>query len=94
MTKVIYKDGHYEVYRNGKFQCSADTRHEAEQDREEAEESEAEDADRSDCVYAYVYGWKEENKCKELAEVIGCDEDEVVMFKHCGVVERSVYSRA
>ena len=37
MTKVIYKDGHYEVYRNGKFQCSADTRHEAEQDREEAE---------------------------------------------------------
>ena len=37
MIKVIYKDGHYEVYRNGKFQCSADTRHEAEQDREEAE---------------------------------------------------------
>ena len=93
MTKVIYKDGHYEVYRNGKFQCSADTRHEAEQDREEAEESEAEDADRSDCVYAYVYGWKEENKRKELAKVIGCDEDEVVMFKHCGVVNHSVYSR-
>ena len=38
--------------------------------------------------------WKEENKRKELAEVIGCDEDEVIMFKHCGVVERSVYSRA
>ena len=37
MTKVIYKSGHYEVYKNGKFQCSADTRHEAEQDREEAE---------------------------------------------------------
>ena len=37
MTKVIYKNGHYEVYRNGTFQCSADTRHEAEQDREEAE---------------------------------------------------------
>ena len=37
MIKVIYKDGHYDVYRNGKFQCSADTRHEAEQDREEAE---------------------------------------------------------
>ena len=37
MTKVIYKNGHYEVYRNGKFQCSADTRHEAEQDKEEAE---------------------------------------------------------
>lgn len=93
MTKVIYKNGHYEVYRNGKFQCSADTQHEAEQDKEEAEESEAEDADRSDCVYTYVYGWKEENKRKELAEVIGCDEDEVVMFKYCGVVERSVYSR-
>ena len=37
MTKVIYKNGHYEVYRSGKFQCSADTRHEAEQNREEAE---------------------------------------------------------
>ena len=37
MTKIIYKNGHYEVYRNGKFWCSADTRHEAEQDREEAE---------------------------------------------------------
>ena len=37
MIKVVYKNGHYEVYRNGKFQCSADTRHEAEQDREEAE---------------------------------------------------------
>ena len=37
MTKVVYKNGHYEVYRNGKFQCSADTRHEAEQDKEEAE---------------------------------------------------------
>ena len=40
MIKVIYKDGHYEVYRNGKFQCSADTRNEAEQDREEEEEKE------------------------------------------------------
>lgn len=37
MTKVIYKNGHYEVYKNGFFQCSADTRHEAEQDKEEAE---------------------------------------------------------
>ena len=37
MAKVIYKNGHYEVYKNGKFQCSADTRREAEQDREEAE---------------------------------------------------------
>ena len=37
MIKVIYKDGHYEVYRNEFFQCSADTRHEAEQDKEEAE---------------------------------------------------------
>ena len=37
MTKVIYKSGYYEVYRNGEFQCSADTRHEAEQEQEEAE---------------------------------------------------------
>ena len=37
MTKVIYKNGHYEVYRNGKFQCSADTRREAEQEKEAAE---------------------------------------------------------
>lgn len=37
MAKVIYKNGHYEVYKNSKFQCSADTRHEAEQNREEAE---------------------------------------------------------
>ena len=37
MTKVIYKNGHYEVYKNGFFQCSADTRHEAEQGKEEAE---------------------------------------------------------
>lgn len=37
MTKVIYKDGHYEVYKDGKFQCSADTRHEAEQEKEAAE---------------------------------------------------------
>ena len=37
MTKVIYKNGHYEVHKNGKFLCSADTRHEAEQDKEEAE---------------------------------------------------------
>ena len=44
MTKVIYKNGHYEVYRNGKFQCSADTRHEAEQDKEvvEAEKEDGE----------------------------------------------------
>ena len=35
MTKVVYKSGHYEVYKNGKLWCSADTRHEAEQDREE-----------------------------------------------------------
>ena len=37
MTKVIYKNGHYEVYKDGKLWCSADTRHEAEQDKEEAE---------------------------------------------------------
>ena len=37
MTKVIYKNKHYEVYKDGKFQCSADTRHEAEQDKEEVE---------------------------------------------------------
>ena len=42
MTKVIYKNGHYEVYRNGVFQCSADTRHEAEQDMEEAEREDGE----------------------------------------------------
>ena len=42
MTKIIYKNGHYEVYRNGKFQCSAYTRHEAEQDREEAEKEDGE----------------------------------------------------
>ena len=42
MTKVIYKNGHDEVYRNGKFQRSADTRHEAEQDREEAEKEDGE----------------------------------------------------
>ena len=37
MIKVIYKDGHYEVYRNGKVQCSADTRHEAEVEKEDGE---------------------------------------------------------
>ena len=37
MTKVIYKNGHYEVYKDGEFWRSADTRHEAEQNREEAE---------------------------------------------------------
>lgn len=37
MTKVVYKSGHYEIYKDGEFQCSADTRHEAEQDREETE---------------------------------------------------------
>ena len=37
MTKVIYKNKHYEVYKDGEFWCSADTRHEAEQDKEEAE---------------------------------------------------------
>ena len=42
MTKVIYKNGHYEVYKNGKFQCSADTRHEAEQEKEEAEKEDGE----------------------------------------------------
>lgn len=42
MTKVIYKSGHYVVYRNGKFLCSADTRHEAEKDREEAEKEDGE----------------------------------------------------
>ena len=42
MTKVIYKNEHYEVYRNGKVWCSADPRHEAEQDREEAEKEDGE----------------------------------------------------
>ena len=42
MTKVIYENGHYEVYRNGKFQCSADTRHEAGQDKEEVEKENGE----------------------------------------------------
>ena len=37
MTKVIYKNKHYEVYKDGKIWCSADTRHEAGQDKEEAE---------------------------------------------------------
>ena len=42
MIKVIYKDGHYEVYRNGFFQCSAEPRHEEEQEREEAEKEDGE----------------------------------------------------
>ena len=42
MVEVIYKNKHYEVYRNGKFWCSADTRHEAEQDREELEKEDGE----------------------------------------------------
>ena len=42
MTKVIYKNKHYEVYKDGKFWCSADTRHEAEQDKEEVEKEDRE----------------------------------------------------
>ena len=38
MTKVIYKNGHYEVYKDGEIQCSADTRHEAEQEAEAEKE--------------------------------------------------------
>ena len=40
-----------------------------------------------------VCSWDEESKRKEIADAIGCDEDEVVMFKCCGVVGHSVYSR-
>lgn len=58
---------------------------------EEAEEATEEDTE--DEVWVYVYSMDEEGKRKEIAEAIGCNEDEVVMFKHCGVVERSVYSR-
>ena len=58
---------------------------------EEAEEATEEDTE--DEVWVYVYSWDEEGKRKEIADSIGCDEDEVVMFKYCGVVERSVYSR-
>ena len=58
---------------------------------EEAEEATEEDTE--DEVWVYVYSWDEEGKRKEIAEAIGCNENEVVMFKHCGVVERSVYSR-
>ena len=58
---------------------------------EEAEEATEEDTE--DEVRVYVHSWDEEGKRKEIANAIGCDEDEVVMFKHCGVVERSVYSR-
>ena len=60
---------------------------------EEAEEAEAEDADRSDCVYAYVYGWRDEDKRKELAETIGCNVEEIVMFEYTGEASYSTYNR-
>lgn len=59
---------------------------------EEAEEATEEDT--TDEVWVYVYSWNEEGKRKEIADAIGCNENEVVMFKHCGVVNHSVYSRA
>lgn len=59
---------------------------------EEAEEATEEDT--TDEVWVYVYSWNEESKRKEIADAIGCNENEVVMFKHCGVVNYSVYSRA
>lgn len=59
---------------------------------EEAEEATEEDT--TDEVWVYVYSWDEEGKRKEIAEAIGCNEGEVIMFEYCGVVNYSVYSRA
>lgn len=58
---------------------------------EEAEEATEEDI--IDGVWVYVYSWDEEDKRKEIADVIGCNENEVVMFKHCEVVSYDVYSK-
>ena len=58
---------------------------------EEAEEATEEDVTDGVCVY--VYSWDEEDKRKEIANAIGCNENEVVMFEHRGVVNHSVYSR-
>ena len=60
---------------------------------EEAEDAEAEDADRGDCVYTYVYGWREEDKRKELAETIGCNAEEIVMFEYTGEASYSTYNK-
>lgn len=57
------------------------------------EAKEATEEDTTDEVWVYVYSWDEENKRKEIADAIGCNENEVVMFKHCGVVNYSVYDR-
>lgn len=69
--------------------CSLDAMTDA-----EAEEAEAEDVYNMDNVCTYVYGWREEDKRKELAEVIGCDVEEVVMFEYAGEVSCSTYRRA
>lgn len=58
---------------------------------EEAEEATEEDT--VDEVWVYVYSWDEEGKRKEIADTIGCNENEVVMFEHRGVVNHSVYGR-
>lgn len=57
------------------------------------EAKEATEEDTTDEVRVYVYSWDEESKRKEIADAIGCNENEVVMFKHCGVVNYSVYDR-
>lgn len=57
------------------------------------EAKEATEEDTTDEVWVYVYSWNEESKRKEIADAIGCNENEVVMFKHCGVVNYSVYDR-
>lgn len=57
------------------------------------EAKEATEEDTTDEVWIYVYSGDEESKCKEIADAIGCNKDEIIMFRHCGVVNHSVYSR-
>lgn len=47
--------------------------------------------DEIDGYYAYTHGWNEEDIRKELAEIAGCQPEDLVIYKHSGYTQVSNY---
>lgn len=47
--------------------------------------------DEIEGYYAYTHGWREEDIRKELAEIAGCQPEDLVIYKHSGYTQVSNY---
>lgn len=54
-------------------------------------ESDDFDPDNYNGCCCYVYSWNIDGQRKELADIIGCDAADVVMFAHDGCIKKSKY---